>query len=72
MGNNATTQSAIFSFKFPIALSGSCVLRENNGGAMSLLQSRVDIRGSVLFVGNVARMGGAMQLEDQSIVSKSV
>ena len=42
------------------------------GGALSLLQSRVDVRGSAVFTDNIARMGGAMTLEDQSIVSTDI
>lgn len=35
---------------------------------MSLLQSRVDVSGSAVFQNNSARVGGALDLEDQSIV----
>ena len=69
VGNRGMNQSAIYSFKFPITLDGSCVFKGNMGGALSLLQSRVDVRGSAVFTDNIARMGGAMTLEDQSIVS---
>ena len=42
------------------------------GGALSLLQSRVDVGGSVLFEDNSAKVGGALFLEDQSIVHNSI
>ena len=67
-GNKATNQSAILSFRIPISLSGTTTFRENQGGAITLLQSRVDISGSATFKDNSARVGAALILEDQRLV----
>ena len=67
-GNKATNQSAVLSFRIPISLSGTTTFRGNQGGAITLLQSRVDISGSATFKNNSARVGAALILEDQSLV----
>ena len=67
-GNKASNQSAVLSFRFPISLNGTNIFRGNKGGAITLLQSRIDIGGTALFEENSARVGGALILEDQSLV----
>jgi hypothetical protein len=59
------------SFRLPISLSGINTFRGNKGGAITLLQSRVDISGSAMFKDNSARVGAALILEDQSLVLAS-
>ena len=61
-------QSAIVSFRFPISLSGINVFTRNEGGGISLMQSRVDVGGAVHFIENSALVGGGMALEDQCLV----
>ena len=61
-------QSAIVSFRFPISLNGTNVFRSNEGGGISLMQSRVDVDGTVHFIENSAVVGGGMALEDQCLV----
>ena len=65
-------RSAIMSFRFPISLSGTNVFESNEGGGISLMQSRVDVGGTVLFLNNTAVAGGGLVLEDDSLVIKSV
>ena len=65
---NKKEQSAIVSFRFPISLSGTNVFRRNEGGGISLMQSRVDLSGTVHFIENSAVVGGGMALEDQCLV----
>ena len=67
-GNKANNQSAVLSFRLPISLGGRSIFRGNKGGAITLLQSRVDIGGSAVFKDNSARVGAALILEDQSLV----
>lgn len=67
-GNNASRQGAILSFRFPILLNGTNEFRRNEGGGISLVQSRVDVGGTVLFIENSAVTGGGLALEDQCLV----
>ena len=59
------------SFRFPISLNGTNIFERNEGGGISLMQSRVDVGGTVLFLENTAVTGGGMALEDQSLVIKA-
>ena len=56
------------SFRFPISLSGTNVFKRNEGGGISLMQSRVDVSGTVHFIENSAEFGGGMALENQCLV----
>ena len=67
-GNKAKNQSAVLSFRLPISLSGTNIFGRNKGGAITLLQSRIDVSGSAVFRDNSARVGAALILEDQSLV----
>lgn len=53
-----------------MSLSGNNVFELNKGGAMSLIQSRVDVSGVVYFTENAATAGGALALQDQCLVLK--
>jgi hypothetical protein len=68
-GNKAEREGAVMSFRFPISLSGTNVFRRNEGGGISLMQSRVDVDGAVHFIENSAVVGGGMALEDQCLVT---
>ena len=67
-GNRAENQSALLGFRFPLTLKGSTVFSDNEGGAVSLLQTRIDAMGDIRFKGNRAREGAAIAMEDQSLV----
>ena len=67
-GNKAEREGAIMSFRFPISLNGTNIFRRNEGGGISLMQSRVDVGGAVHFIENSAVVGGGMALEDQCLV----
>ena len=56
------------SFKFPISLAGTNIFERNEGGGISLMQSRVDVGGTVRFIENSAMNGGGLALEDQCLV----
>ena len=58
----------MLSFRSPLHFSGSTVFRSNVGGALSLLRSRLDVSGTVLFHGNTATQGGAVAMQDLSQV----
>ena len=66
--NKAQRQGAILSFRFPISLAGTNVFERNEGGGISLMQSRVDVGGTVHFIENSATNGGGLGLEDQCLV----
>ena len=44
------------------------VFERNEGGGISLMQSRVDVGGTVHFIENSAMNGGGLALEDQCLV----
>ena len=58
----------MLSFRYPVSLSGANVFKRNMGGAVSLMQSRVDVNGTVHFIENSAVNGGGLALEDQCLV----
>ena len=62
-------QSALLGFRFPLTLKGSTMFSDNQGGALSLLQTRIDAMGDILFEGNRATEGAAIVMEEQSLVS---
>lgn len=68
IGNKAEKQGAVLSFRYPISLSGINVFKRNEGGGVSLMQSRVDVSGTAYFIENSALSGGGLALEDQCLV----
>lgn len=68
IGNKAKKQGAVLSFRYPVSLSGINVFKRNEGGGVSLMQSRVDVSGTVYFIKNSALSGGGLALEDQCLV----
>ena len=68
MDNQANLHSALLSLRYPITLAGHNLFARNVGGAVTLLQARLDIFGSVLFQDNVAEDGGGVKLVDDSRV----
>lgn len=57
------------SLRFPFKFDGTTVIKNNMGGGVAVLQSRMDVGGSIRFEGNTANLGGALMLRDQSVVS---
>lgn len=51
-----------------MALQETNLFKENEGGAITLMQSELRIVGSAWFEGNSAYDGGALKMLDQSIV----
>ena len=60
--------SAVSIFRYPLLLQGSNIFKENEGGAITLLQTQLDVSGSAWFEGNHAYDGGAITILDQSVV----
>ncbi len=65
----AHEEGAVMSLRFPIKFDGRTVFKNNIGGGVAILQSRMDVGGWVWFEGNRAEQGGALVLRDQSVVS---
>lgn len=59
----------MLSLRYPIILRGDNIFKGNLGGAITLLQARLDIAGQILFEGNVASNGGGIEMLDYSTVS---
>ena len=70
--NKADNQGAILGFRYPISLHGTNNFTNNAGGAVRLLQTRLDASGTIWFEGNTAMEGAAIAMEDQCLVSKNV
>lgn len=66
--NKGGTRSALLSLRHPVTMNGDIVFMSNMGGAITLLQTQLDISGQILFEGNVAKNGGGITLLDHSIV----
>ena len=67
-----TGDRALLSVRFPIQLEGSNIISDNiEGGGVSLLDTRMDTKGSILFEGNSAVYGGAIAIEDEGLVCVS-
>ena len=47
---------------------GMNTFKKNQGGGMTLLQTNMDVGGSLLFKENTAKTGGAISLEDLCVV----
>ena len=60
--------SALTSVRFPLQLLGRSIISRNTGGGLSLLDARIDLGGIVLFESNSAVDGGAIAMEDESLV----
>ena len=70
--NRASNQSAVFTFRLPLVFVGKNIFRGNEGGAVYLLQTRLDAMGTLLFESNTAVLGGAVTFEDYSVVLTSL
>ena len=68
-GSEGGTGSALLSLRYPVNLAGSNAFKRNTGGAITILQTFLDISGEVRFEGNVARDGGGIRMLEYSYVS---
>ena len=71
--NNLATRgsidtTAVTAYRVLISFSGTNTLNNNTGGGLSLLSSRMDVRGSVTFDGNLAVFGGGIAMSGRSLV----
>ena len=69
LNNVAHEEGAVLSLRFPIKFNGRTVFKNNMGGGVVVLQSRMDVSGWVWFEGNTADQGGALMLREESVVS---
>lgn len=67
-GNQAKQQSAILSFRYPIKFTGVNIFKTNQGGGVTLLQTNMDVSGTLHFEDNSANSGGGISLEDLCVV----
>ena len=65
-GSADTTSVTVY--RVLISFQGNCSFLDNQGGGISLLGSRMDVRGSVVFDGNTAVFGGAIAMSGRSQV----
>lgn len=75
IGNSYTTAqtppdhaSALVAFRFPMNFIGSNIFVGNNGGGITLLNTRVTVQGELLLQDNVAMFGGGITMEDTCVV----
>ena len=66
-GSADTTSVSIY--RVLITFKGSNSFVNNNGGGITLLGSRMDVNGSVVFDGNRAVFGGGVAMAGRSLVS---
>ena len=66
--NNAADAGAVLAYRFPMRFNGTNLFMENTGGGVALLQARMDITGSIWFENNTALKGGAIKMQEQSVV----
>ena len=66
--NQANEQGAFLTFRFQVRFSDLTTFSGNKGGALVAFQTKVDTRGRLVFQENTAYMGGAVTLEDLSLV----
>lgn len=55
-------------FRFQVELVGDVVFSGNEGGAVVMFQTKMNVNGNVTFERNSAMTGGAVTLEDESFV----
>ena len=66
-GSGDTT--AITAYRVLVTFYGNSTFLNNQGGGISLLSSRMDVRGELLFDGNRAVFGGCIAMSGRSLVS---
>ncbi len=71
--NNTSTEetedtSAIAAFRFPTIFSGTNDFILNTGGGITLLNTRMQASGALLFLNNTAVFGGGIAMDDRCLV----
>lgn len=61
--------SALLAFRFPVELSGCNKFDGNIGGGITLMNARLNVRGELLLLNNVAMFGGGIAMDDSCLVS---
>ena len=65
---NVANRGAVLSLRYPLSLHGTNIFKNNSGGAMFLLQARIECNDFIWFEDNSATNGAAIELLDQSNV----
>lgn len=68
-GNQADNRSAVMSLRFPLAFEETNVFTSNCGGAIFLLQARMELRGTLVLEKNTAKEGAGINIENEGLVS---
>ena len=66
---SAQDTSAVAAFRFPTTFSGNNTFISNRGGGITLLNTRMQASGTLLFEKNVAVFGGGVAMDDRCLVS---
>ena len=68
--NIAMNQGSLLAFRFPVTFEGTNIFSGNMGGAVTLITTRMNLKGKILFENNHAGEGGAVTLVDRALVSQ--
>jgi len=60
--------SAVTIYRVLLVIHGSTVFSSNKGGAVSLLSSRLDVKGAATLIGNSAVYGAGVAMSGRSLV----
>lgn len=69
-GGSADT-TAVTVYRVLLSFYGNCTFTDNLGGGTSLLSSRMDVKGRVLFDRNTAVFGAGVAMSGRSLVRES-
>lgn len=61
--------TSVTTYRVLISFQGNNTFINNSGGGISLLGSRMDVNGTVMFNGNTAVFGGGVAMSGRSLVS---
>ncbi len=71
-GSNAATvdndKSAITVYRVVLTFRGSTTFYKNRGGGVTLLSSRMDLKGDLIFMNNTAAYGAGLSMSGRSYV----
>ena len=60
--------SALAAFRFPVTFNGTSHFVGNVGGGITLLNTKMDAHGEMLFMNNSAVFGGGIAMDDRCLV----
>ena len=60
--------SALAAFRFPVTFNGTNRFVRNVGGGITLLNTKMDAYGDMLFLSNSAVFGGGIAMDDRCLV----